>query len=674
MDSMKLLKDYPSVTIDNVMKLLKAYPNASRQDVVNRVLASGPSMARSYVNTDILGMLDYSLSRISNSRVNEMVKGRKHVEAGPLLNVHSIHVQPKKGLKKRQLAVYGTIRVSYENIRSGERMELDIYNRSAKDADNISSSGGNLTIGVPESLLNYDDLWMKLSGTTIEVDLYLKIGGKVFPFAKEDILVGDTTEGDMEEVRSKQFHHEVCSATLVYIAMPFAVLCQVSVRPSSKDMGGVVNIAGKIVARYKNTCGNYTSEPCILFEKQNEFEPVKMNRKLGMSRAWLGLPAYSSLELDLDLRDIDTNKKLTRRVELLGENGMHAGEYAVAVDDFAIVVDAALFTFPLAGHSGWSDSNNHKKLCSLVEFMLESSSLNNGNLWSHDQGGESILKPSKLVEFYSIFIGRKKMAALNIFGTVEVSINNNYTHYLFKSNSNDGADIEDSQKVLPLNVTCVSFDDYGMLELKVNLEDVCGKFQNRGFATYELGFGNHDLWYNTHICSVFPGRDGFCALHYSLFPRACLANIEIILKCKSFRSGLEMIYGTAIAHYSNFDYSTKFKKDYFRSVLFKRAEKDPVPLENDGKVPLSRSVVAVPMDSSLIIEVDFCGMSMKDFQSCTGTFEIGHRTFKTETNDYEVEMKLTWSEGLRYGLGGLVKDMGCRMDGVNQKKTGVKRK
>ncbi|RAL50584.1 hypothetical protein DM860_014526 [Cuscuta australis] len=265
------------------------------------------------------------------------------------------------------------------------------------------------------------------------------------------------------------------------------------------------------------------------------------------------------------------------------------------------------------------------------------------------------------------------MVALNIFGTVEVSINNN-THYLFKSNSNDGAEVEDSQKVLPLNVTCTSFDDYGVLELKVNLEDVCGKFQNRGFATYELGFRNHDLWYNTHICSVFPGRYGFCALHYSLFPRACLANIEIILKCKSFRSGLERIYGTAIAHYSNFDYSTKFKKDYFRSVLFKRAEKDPVPLKNDGKVPLSRSVVAVPMDSSLIIEVDFCGMSMKDFQSCTGTFEIGHRTFKTETNDYEVEMKLTWSEGLRYGLGGLDQDMGCRMDGVNQEKTGVKRK
>ncbi|VFQ69167.1 unnamed protein product [Cuscuta campestris] len=30
--------------------------------------------------------------------------------------------------------------------------------------------------------------------------------------------------------------------------------------------------------------------------------------------------------------------------------------------------------------------------------------------------------------------------------------------------------------------------------------------------------------------------------------------------------------------------------------------------------------------------------------------------------------------GLRYGLGGLDQDMGCRMDGVNQEKTGVKRK
>ncbi|VFQ70319.1 unnamed protein product [Cuscuta campestris] len=650
MDFTEILKDYPCVTKEFVMNLLKACPGASEQDVVKRVLTTGPHIMNVPFGSNLLSMLERSLRHISNSRINERLKGREHVVAGPLLNVHSLHVQPKKALKKRQLAVYGTIRVRYENIMSGEEMQLDLYNRGANNADNISSCGGNLTLCWPDSHLSYDDLWMKLHKTTIEVDLYHKIGDKAFPFAKENILVGDTTEGDFEEVRSKEFHSKMCSATLIYIAMPFAVLCQVSVRPSSQDMGRVVNIAGKIVARYKNTCGNYTSEPFILFEKEGEFEPVQMNNELRMSREWLGMPAYSSLELDLDLRDFDTNKKLTRRVELLGENCMYAAEYGAAVDGFAIAVDAGLYPYPLNG-VGWGDCFSDKNLLSLLNFELESSSPNNGNLWCHDQG----LKPSPLVEFYSIFIGCKKRVALKVVGTVEFSSDGN-TRYLFKSDSNDGVEVEDTQKVIPLKVACMNFGHYDSLEFKVNLEDVGGNFQNTGFATHEFGNGVHGTCFVTQICSVFPGKKGFCALHYSLFPRACQANIEIIFNINSFHSGIKRIYGSAFVEYSNFDYSTKFKKDYFRSMIFKRTEKDPVQLKEDGEVPLSRNVVAVPMDSSLIIDIAFCGMSLKHHVSCRDTFSIGHRSIEHETNDYKLEIKLTWSDGLCNDWSELEKD------------------
>ncbi|VFQ70206.1 unnamed protein product [Cuscuta campestris] len=282
----------------DVMNLLKDYPFATLQDVEQQVLTTGPDLDGYHSSSYLSSHMDSSIHYISKARETEKVKGREHVEAGPLLHVHSVHVQPKQALRNRALLVYGTIRVKYE--KSGKPMQLDVYNRTANDADDISPSGGDLSLGWPNTFCDGNDMWMELQGTTIEVDLHLKIGDEVVPLAQDEILVEDTTEGDFEEVRSKEFHGTLCSATLIYIAMPFAAVCQVHVRFSSKDKDRVVNVAGKIVARYKNTYGNYVSEACILFDKQNDFEPVKMNNNMSMPRTLMGLPAYSSLEIDLE--------------------------------------------------------------------------------------------------------------------------------------------------------------------------------------------------------------------------------------------------------------------------------------------------------------------------------------------------------------------------------------
>ncbi|VFQ70193.1 unnamed protein product [Cuscuta campestris] len=259
-------------------------------------------------------------------------------------------------------------------------------------------------------------------------------------------------------------------------------------------------------------------------------------------------------------------------------------------------------------------------------------------------------QPSELMQFYSIFIGRKNLAALKIFGTVEFSFHGN-PRYLFKRACDEAIEVEDSQKVLPFLEVYKSFSDYGLLELKVDLKDVRGKYQNKGFATYDLRFPCRYSSYNTQICSVLPGKDGFCALHYSIFPRACQANIEIFFKIKSAQLGAGKIYGSAIARYSNFDYSTKLKRDYFRCVLFQTIEKDPVHLKNDEEELISKSVVVVPMDASLIIDVDFFCMSPKDRLLGKRKFKIGDCCFQTdtETKNYEFCIEITWTDGLHDG-------------------------
>ncbi|VFR00926.1 unnamed protein product [Cuscuta campestris] len=245
-----------------------------------------------------------------------------------------------------------------------------------------------------------------------------------------------------------------------------------------------------------------------------------------------------------------------------------------------------------------------------------------------------------ILEFYSIFIGRKKMGStLKIFGSVEFSFGNN-TQYLFKRTGNDGVDIEDSQEVLPLRDVPMRVDEYNRPELKVDLKDVGGKFQTRGFAS-------RDLKLDKQICSVFPGEEGFCALHYSIFSSAFQAKIKIFVKNKSDDFGPDIVYGSAIAYYSNVDYPTEFEKNYFRSVLFKRTEKDSVRLKDNGRVPLSRCVVAVPMDLSLIVEVNFCGSHYH--LSCTEAFKVGISSFQTTKNDHILDIKLTWSDGFHDG-------------------------
>ncbi|VFQ70256.1 unnamed protein product [Cuscuta campestris] len=566
------MEHYPYGSRKDVMEIINRYPHITVRDMENVFISKGPFVARCLRGTDILRFMErWYIHDISFDRETAKQKGQEHVQAGPLLHVHSVCVQPKSP-ENGPLHVYGTIRVRYQNIASGDEVQLVVYKRSVNDADYISPSGGNLVLFGPHishtGITSYCDLMMPLYNTAIEVDLYLKIGDFSHSFAHEKFLVGGTTEGDVEELRSKEFQDTLCSATLSYIKMPFGALCEVEVLFDSKNEGIVVNLAGKIFARYKNTFGNYNSKPCVLFEKQNGSESVKMNNKLGMSRKLLRLPAYSSLEVELDLMDVNTKKPIKKTFKCFNEDGIFAGDRVLDVEgDFAIILIRALISYPQKSSVDKIKANNEMSL------------YNTGNP-RYDVGQESTLIPSMFVEFYSIFIGHKKMgSALKIFGTVELSSGKN-SHYLFKRTGNDGVEIEDSQKVLPLGDVHMRLDEYSMPELKVDLKDVGGKFLIRGFAS-------HDRIYDTQKCSVFPGEEGFCALQYSIFSRAFQAKIEIFVKNKSDHIGPDTVYGSAIVQYSNFDYPTEFERDYFRSVLFKRTEKNSVRLKDDGRVPLS---------------------------------------------------------------------------------------
>ena len=116
-------------------------------------------------------------------------------------------------------------------------------------------------------------------------------------------------------------------------------------------------------------------------------------------------------------------------------------------------------------------------------------------------------------------------------------------------------------------------------------------------------------WYNKRICSVVRGADGYAALHYIVFDYAIMATVEVAFCCGNF-TDIFSVCGILSARYGGHEYSTDYEKKYYRSRLFSRPRNKPVQLTTGSRVPLSKSVVAVPAESFLIIEADLKAMSL----------------------------------------------------------------
>lgn len=140
------------------------------------------------------------------------------------------------------------------------------------------------------------------------------------------------------------------------------------------------------------------------------------------------------------------------------------------------------------------------------------------------------------------------------------------------------------------------------LKIVTDLKDNKGREVSFGSAKYNLH--NIELWRDKLICSVIRGQNGFAAVHYSIFTGAILAKLSLKI-VSNFESGGATgckVYGSVDTSYSNFNYSTHYAKKYYRSTLFEKKESDALELAGGEKVPLSKSVVAVPVYGLLVVE------------------------------------------------------------------------
>jgi len=233
------------------------------------------------------------------------------------------------------LALFGTISAHF----------FDAYKRPVahqiyrSDVPEILGTDRILTLNGSDYSCYPDYAYLPLFGSRVDVNLFDQSNGI---FARISFSLDDDIDENYEEVKSKVVHCEQGSLTLQYIVIPFGVHCRLDVAiPISNE---IVNVNGKIVARYADTYENYSSLECVLFKKQDtEFEPVE-DGYVKLSRCWVSLPAYSSLIIEADLSEFGSGRKIGNyTTKLFPRQGSVSGE-SLLLDDMDIMASAAWFS------------------------------------------------------------------------------------------------------------------------------------------------------------------------------------------------------------------------------------------------------------------------------------------------------------------------------------------
>ena len=140
---------------------------------------------------------------------------------------------------------------------------------------------------------------------------------------------------------------------------------------------------------------------------------------------------------------------------------------------------------------------------------------------------------------------------------------------------------------------------------------------------------------------VAEGDDGHIRMHYILLKNAVDATIKVNLGTVSNRR----VCGVILAYYDEFDYGDdKLVKSFYKASLFESFDGS----FKGGDVPLTRSILAVPIPGSLIIEA-----RLTDFESGNVVL-YGHCVFPSnhdgsfnnqiKNKDYTLDVEITWSE------------------------------
>ncbi|XP_021749704.1 uncharacterized protein LOC110715429 [Chenopodium quinoa] len=213
-----------------------------------------------------------------------------------------------------------------------------------------------------------------------------------------------------------------------------------------------------------------------------------------------------------------------------------------------------------------------------------------------------LARPIHILEVFSFGIGRNDLQPpFKICGTIRLPF-----YPLFHKDESSPQICNDNKLEVRYcdDQAMWAFDDFGFY---VDIRDVETDFRVKGQCAWPSRY--LESWFDKRVCSFIRGDHGYVAVHFTVIYEGLQAQFNIFLKRININNDTldlssSKLYGSIVAQYSNHDYSNVYDEKYYQSVLFESNTDNPVKLNEDGLLPLSKSLVCVPIKSSLIIKAN----------------------------------------------------------------------
>ncbi|XP_074307510.1 uncharacterized protein LOC141642573 [Silene latifolia] len=375
------------------------------------------------------------------------------------------------------------------------------------------------------------------------------------------------------------------SVFVTYAAFRAAVVAILKITLIKTNDSSPVNLSGKIIARCGNTYGH--KYPGIVLLNSPSFEAIS-NVPILLSRDVVVVPAHSFLRIDLHLSQLDPHQQedITCQADFLAKHLSNHNDDIVTKD--FVVRFKVHWRHPYALKDNSRQLFEHHKISNVPQ--------------RHPFRRESAYS---LLDVYGVMIHHDTDSELKICGTMKIC--DNFTKFiLFDRNEMNPVKISRNDGTIPIVVQRRCFNmspDY--LYMALMLKDVEGQVLIEGEIFWNESHVKKPMsWYDKRICSVIRGVRGYAEVFYTIFSKAEQAQVTITFCGEYGYVGMGFIYcvdGSVVARHSNETYLTEHDKTYYQSVLFRGNSSN---VQSGFTLPLSKSVVAVPIGASLTIAVD----------------------------------------------------------------------